>query len=256
MWYLVVSYIKYLLRSRNEHSVHSPFVFQLATQCFYDRKKYAEYELLKQHRSSLLQNKDRIEVKDFGAGSRVFKGNEREVSKIARNAGITRKRQQLLFRLAKYFQPKEVLELGTSVGLGTVALASGNADSHINTVEGCHNTAQVAKAHFKKFKIENIQLYTKDFDAFFEESTSQFDLVYIDGNHSKKSTLHYFDILLNRIHNDSILVFDDIYWSPDMTAAWEIIRNHEKVTVSIDTFQWGMVFFRKEQPKQHFTLRL
>jgi len=40
-----------------------------------------------------------------------------------------------------------------------------------------------------------------------------------------------------------------------MEAAWEIIKTHPKVTVTIDTFQWGLVFFRKEQPKEHFVIR-
>ena len=40
-----------------------------------------------------------------------------------------------------------------------------------------------------------------------------------------------------------------------MEEAWEIIKKHPKVTVTIDTFQWGIVFFRSEQVKEDFIVR-
>ncbi|GAB5400459.1 MAG: class I SAM-dependent methyltransferase [Aureisphaera sp.] len=231
-------------------------MFQLVTKCFNDSANYPAYAKIKKHRTALLKDDRQIEVQDFGAGSRVFKGTTRAVSKIAKNAGVSFKRQRLLHRLVNYFQIKEVLELGTSVGLGTYALGYGNYNVHIQTIEGCPNTANVAVEHFRNHGMENIVMHNETFDAFFQHNKSIFDLVYIDGNHDKEHTLSYFYKLLERVHKDSILIFDDIYWSPEMTEAWNEIKGHEKVTVSIDTFQWGMVFFRTEQPKQHFTLRL
>jgi predicted O-methyltransferase YrrM len=81
-------------------------------------------------------------------------------------------------------------------------------------------------------------------------------LIYFDGNHSKEATLEYFELLLPTINNETVWIFDDIHWSPAMEAAWEVIKNHPKVTVTIDTFQWGIVFFRTEQPKEHFVIRV
>jgi hypothetical protein len=41
-----------------------------------------------------------------------------------------------------------------------------------------------------------------------------------------------------------------------MEGAWEYIKHHESVTLSVDLFFIGIVFFRKEQRvKQHFTIR-
>ena len=102
----IKSYLNFLYHSKNEHGVHSPFVFNLVTKCFYDKKQYPEYAILKNYRKSLLQNKNTIEVTDFGAGSRVFKSNTRQIAKIAKTAGITPKRAELLFRITKYFQPE------------------------------------------------------------------------------------------------------------------------------------------------------
>ncbi len=256
MWYQIKSYFQFLLRSTNQHGVHSPFVYQLVCNCFYDTKKYPAYKSIKQYRKSLESNHNTISVTDFGAGSRVFKSNKRKISSIAKNAGIPLKKQFLLYRLCTYFKTNTVLELGTSLGFGSLAMALANSKSLITTIEGCPNTAAVAKQSFTNFKIENIKLLQKTFESFLEEEPSTYDLIYIDGSHNKKSTLEYFNSLLNYVHNDSILIFDDIYWSIDMTEAWKEIIQNPKVKVSIDTFYWGFVFFRKEQEKEHFSIRL
>ena len=67
------SYIKFLRLSKNRHGVHSPFVYNLVTKCFNDKKIYPEYETLKSHRKALRKDASLIEMKDFGQGSRVFK---------------------------------------------------------------------------------------------------------------------------------------------------------------------------------------
>lgn len=266
MNHLIKSYLKFLFHSKNEHGVHSPFVFDLVTKCFYDATKYPEYQVLESYRKSLLENKNTIDVTDFGAGSRVFKSNTREISKIAQNAGITSKNAELLFRIVRYFQPKCVLEIGTSLGLATSALSLGNKNAQIITLEGCPNTIATAKKMFQvssfKFPNNNVEFVNTEFNLYFENFKPEtlnlkpqiFDLVYFDGNHSKKATLAYFEALLPTISNDSVWIFDDIHWSAEMEEAWEIIKNHPKITVTIDTFQWGIVFFRAEQQKEHFII--
>lgn len=236
--------------------MHSPFVYDLVTKCFNDKTKYPEYETLKSHRKALQSDSSMVEMKDFGQGSRVFKGNARKVSAVVKNAGMRKKRQKLLFRMAKYFKSETILELGTSLGLGTVALSLSNEFSAINTVEGCPNTLSKAQEYFEKFNLHNIQIHQELFSEFLENTSTQFDLIFIDGDHNGERTLGYFNSLLNKVHNDSLIIFDDIYWSKDMTVAWQKIIANENVTVSIDTFQWGLVFFRKEQPKQHFVIRI
>ena len=275
-------------KSKNQHGIHSPFVFDLITKCFYDKKIYPEYSILNSYRESLLQNKNAIQVTDFGAGSRVFKTNERQIAKIAKTAGISQKRAKLLFRLVNYFQPETILEIGTSLGLATSALSLGNLNAKITTLEGCTNTMRISEELFKVVgrRLEegfsnqnknlltfnnNINFINSRFEDYLENLKPEtlnlkfptsnlqpktFNLIYFDGNHSKKATLEYFKLLLPTITNDSVWIFDDIHWSLEMEQAWEIIQNHPKITVTIDTFQWGIVFFRKEQEKEHFVIRV
>src|SRR5690606_2625670 len=254
----IISYFRFLFRSTNKHGIHSPFVYSLTTLCFNDRKKYPEYDLFKDYRHALLMDENEIEILDFGAGSRIFKGSQRKISRIARVAGLTRKRQRLLFRLSRYLKIERSLELGTSLGLGTIAIASGVPVSSVSTIEGCPETLKTAKHYFEKFNFKNIHPLNETFQEFFAktDASTKFDLIYIDGDHSGKSTVQYFENLLKFTHNDTVIIFDDIYWSRGMTDAWHEIISRPEVTVSIDTFQWGMVFFRKEQRKQHFIIRV
>ena len=263
MSHILKSYLKFILNSTNQHGVHSPFVFDLVTKCFYDKTKYPEYEVLKEYRKSLLANENLIEVTDFGAGSRVFKSNQRKISAIAKNAGISPKRAELLFRIVRYFQPENSLEIGTSLGLATIALSLGNKSqclgTKIITLEGCPQTMAIAKNQCQLQNLKNIEFVNTKFEDYlttYNLEPKTYNLIYFDGNHSKKATLDYFNLLIPSVTNDSVWIFDDIHWSKDMEEAWKLIKNHPKVTVTIDTFQWGMVFFRCEQEKEHFTIRV
>lgn len=259
MQHSIKSYITFLWKSKNEHAVHSPFVFSLITKCFYDRKSKPEYSILKNYRNLLLENKNQIEVTDFGAGSKIFKSNTREISKIAKTAGISPKRAKLLFRVVNYFQPDAILEIGTSLGLATSALALGNPNASITTLEGCGETANQCQLQLQKFNINTVKSIVTEFSTYFKtinHKPEAINLIYFDGNHSKKATLDYFECLLPTITNDCVWIFDDIHWSTEMEEAWENIKKHPKVKVTIDTFQWGFVFFRKEQEKEHFIIRV
>jgi predicted O-methyltransferase YrrM len=261
MLFQIKSYLKFLWNSKNEHGVHSPFVFDLVTKCFYDNKSKPEYSILENYRNSLLENKNTIEVTDFGAGSKVFKSNTRQVAKIAKTAGITSKRAKLLFRIVQYFQPSTILEIGTSLGLATSALSLGSRSfgtkTKIITLEGCPNTINQCQLQFQKLNFNNVKFINTEFSQYFKNlQPTDYNLIYFDGNHSKTATLDYFELLLHTVTNDSVWIFDDIHWSSAMEEAWEMIKNHEKVKVTIDTFQWGIVLFREEQEKEHFAIRV
>lgn len=254
----LLSYLLFLFKSTNEHDVHSPFVYKLVTECFYKKNPIQKLHTVNLFRKDLLSNKKVIHVTDFGAGSKIFKSNQRKVSQIAKHAGISRKRSALLFKIVAYFQPKNILEVGTSLGLGTSALALGNLEASVTTLEGCPETANIAKNQFEKYGLKNISLVVGDFKNTFKDEINKkkYDLIYFDGNHTKEATLNYFALSLNSIHNDSVLIFDDIHWSKEMEEAWEEIKNHKEVKVTIDTFYWGLAFFRKEQVKEHFRIRV
>ncbi|PQJ73403.1 O-methyltransferase [Polaribacter butkevichii] len=258
MTHLITEYLKFLLKSSNQHGVHSPFVYDLVTKCFYKKTDSDCIKLFSKTKQHLLDNKSLIKVTDFGAGSKIFKDNNRQVSKIAKIAGLSNKKAKLLIRVIEYFKPKTILEIGTSLGLGTSAIKIGNKESTITTLEGCSETSKVANHLFFTNNFNNIKIITGDFKETLPLAikNQKIDCIYFDGNHTKKDTLHYFETCLNTAHNNSVWIFDDIYWSDEMKEAWTEIKNHNKVTVTVDVFYWGIVFFRKEQEKEHFKIRV
>ena len=258
---LAKKYLHYYLSAGNGkgHGIHSPFVFDFITNVLNDKKEYDCYKLIEQRRKALLNDSTIIEVEDFGAGSSIIKTNKRVIKDIAASSLKPKKFSQLLFRIANHYQPKTMLELGTSFGITTAYLASGNTGAKIFTCEGAKNIAGIAQQTFNTLKLQNINLQQGDFAVTLPQVLSQLqiiELVFIDGNHRKEPTLQYFLQLLHYSTASTILIFDDIHWSAEMEVTWAGIQQHPQVTLTIDLFFLGIVILNNNiKVPQHFTIR-
>ena len=257
---LAYKYLHYYLTASNGkgHGVHSPFVFDFIEKVLNDQRHFYAYDTIEALRNRLLNDKRVIEVEDFGAGSRISSSNKRSIESIAKNALKSPKYAQLLFRLVNHYKPGRILEMGTSLGVSTAYLAAGNPSAVVVTLEGSKEIAAVARQNFEQLGLEAIQQVTGNFDETlpFVLKDQKFDLVFIDGNHRKEPTLNYFRLLLTNIHNETILIFDDIHWSREMEDAWMEICSNENVRVSIDLFFMGIVVFRESiREKQDYRIR-
>lgn len=251
-------YLRYLWQAKNAYGLHSPFVFELYNNVINSKKRYYAFNDIEKLRQKLLSNHQIIQITDFGAGSRVHKSNQRKISQIAKYSAGSHKEGKFLFRLINHFKPQNIFELGTSLGVSTLYMASVNSQMPIYTFEGCPNTAKIAKENFDKFQKKNIHLIVGELEKTLENQLNQLttiDFAFLDANHRFEPTLHYFELFLRKINENSILVFDDIHWSTDMEKAWEEIKAHPKVSLTIDLFHLGLVFFRQKQEKQNFILK-
>ena len=241
------------------HGIHSPFVFVFVKFILNDQKKYSCYSEIESLRKKLLNDNLSIEVEDFGAGSAVIKTNKRIVSKIAASSLKPKKFSQLLFRIAQYYKPATILELGTSFGITSSYLANGNKDAFVYTLEGAGSIAAIAKENFKNLRLNNVHLIQGDFQQTLPaviNDIKKIDLAFIDGNHRKDPTLEYFTKLLDLSTSSTILIFDDIHWSKEMEEAWTEIQQYPAVTLTIDLFFIGLVFINPDfKVKQHFSIR-
>lgn len=255
--YQVIAYIKFLFKSTNQHGVHSPFIYDFVTKCLYDKTLYKDYIDLENYRNSLLRSETILEVNDLGQGSKILDKHRRKVAHMAKTSSSSSKNSKLLYRLNHYFKFKRSLELGTSLGMATYAIYLGYTNGQITTIEGCPNTSDLTKSKFAKLGLKDVNFIKGDFAntiAFLKND--YFDLIFFDGHHNKDATIEYFEALLPKVNNTSVFIFDDIYWSKGMTDAWDYIKNHKAVTVTVDCFYLGFVFFRREQAKEHFKIRL
>ena len=251
----VYSFFIYWLNQVDEHSLQSPFLYDLYTKVI--QGVDLSHSDIEEIRGQLLKNKQVIEITDLGAGSRINNGTTRSISSIAKHASTPKRFSQFLTRLIDHFDYKNILELGTSLGLNTLYISK-NADVNVLTFEGDKNIADLAHAHFKKLNRTNIKSIVGNIDKTLEKELSQIekvDLAYIDANHRYEPTLRYFDQISTKIHSQSIIIVDDIHWSKEMVSAWRVLKRKPEVTLSIDLFEAGLLFFDPRLDQEDYILK-
>ena len=250
-----LEYIKYRRKAKHRHGIHSPFVYDFSDVCLSIPIEHND-EIILKHLISRLQNDSRsIEIDDHGVGSKKM-SNTRKIRSILKNSSSKGKYGKLLYRISKHYRPENILELGTSLGIGTTQMSLGSPESIITTVEGCANTLAIARDNFKFTHINPISTHDT-FEHFLKQSsTKHYDLVFVDGHHDGGALLQYMKQLEALTHDETLFIIDDIRWSESMLNAWNELRNNEKYHLSMDLFRMGILSPRTSQAKEHFTIRI
>jgi predicted O-methyltransferase YrrM len=251
-------YLKHLFSAKSTagHGIHSPFVYQLVTTVLTDQRdvRFNEVEAL---RKTLLSNGTKIRITDLGAGSKKLNNHERSVSSIAQTSLKPAKYARLIARLAEFQKCKTAIELGTSFGLTSAYLSK--VCNKIVSIEGCPNIAALAIDNLQKLQVENVTVKIGSFDDLLMPTLIEnpnCTLVYIDGNHTYQSTLQYYYQLRKMMPVNSLLIFDDIYWSKEMMQAWRKITSESTNQITIDLFHLGLVYLKADQATENFSIRI
>ena len=256
----VFGYVRHSFSAQSKYKLHSPFAYRFYHDIIKNGKDYPQYKTVKKVRNDLIDFSRFIKRRDLGAMAKDAPCDQRfvRVRDIVKKSSVSERKGQFLFRLVRDLQPGTILELGTAFGISTLYMATAAPDSRIITIEGCIDSAHLARENFDKSGIKNIRVICGPFDEklplAFQEMPSP-DLIFVDGNHKKKPTLDYFEEFLKHIHPESVLIFDDIHWSSGMESAWKEIRRHPAVKVTFDLFHLGVVFFKEELSKEDFIIR-
>jgi predicted O-methyltransferase YrrM len=258
---LAVKWLQYFIHASNGrgHGIHSPFVYELVREVLMDRRSYDAYEKIEQVKKTLLLDNHTLLVDDLGAGATPVGNKEKKVSSIAGRSVSNQKFGRLLFRLANYYRAKNIIEIGSSLGISAAYLAIADKTSRVITLEGSSAIAAIATETFQQLGLRNIKQVTGNFDEKLEKVIAEnqpADIVFLDGNHKKKAVLCYFEQFINKLSPNALIIVHDIHWSLEMEEAWAIIQDHPKIKMSIDIFTAGLIFIRDEfQVKQKFTVR-
>ena len=254
------SYLEHYFKGNTRHGIHSPFLYNLLSNCIYFNIPSKEFEDIEKQRKRLKSTKETIKVSDLGSqkSKKSYGEDFRSISGIAKSSLKNRKHAILLHKIAHYFECDNILELGTSFGITTSYLSKARPHANIDTLEGCPQIASEAQQVFKSLNLKNITLHTGNIDELLQQVIDKIkapDLVFIDANHTYQATMKYFNILLKYKKENTILIIDDIHWSPGMEKAWREICSCPEVTVTIDLFFMGVVFFKKGLSKENFVIR-
>lgn len=252
---ILYEYFNYIIKAKGRHGTHSPFVYSFVNECL---KTNMDNNFLLERKKlfNILKNDQRIiEISDFGAGSKRL-SNKRKINKIFQYNSSKGKFGILLYKIVKHYQPSAILEMGTSLGVGTFQMAFANKNASIISIEACDSIHSIAKETLSNSTLKNFELIKSTFDNYFNNLKDQkFDLVYVDGHHNGTALLTYLKTLKKFTHNDTIFIIDDIRWSDDMFNAWKDIIKSNEYNLTMDLFRMGIVIPRKQQMKEHFIIR-
>ena len=258
MWYAIGAYFKYILKRKR--AAHSAFVYKFITQVLQNKETNTLWTEIEKRRNYLSHNQKTICVLDLGAkGQGQNRVSIRKIASIVKTSSKSAKIYRVLSRIVQFYNLENIVEFGTSFGLSTAYIATANATSKVFTVEGCPEISKIASETFKELKLNNIEQINVDFDYAIKHFADKFhnlDFFFVDGNHDYVPTINYFNFAKQYAKENTIFVFDDIYWSKSMTKAWQTIKADPQVTITIDLYYIGIVFFRKGIVKQDFILKI
>lgn len=255
------AYLRHFARSGNQHAIHSPFLFDLYNKVFSNsvfapKKMHKAFAAVERERSRLLADQTRIPITDFGAGSRISQQKTRSVASLAKSGLMSVHWVQALYRMGDFLKIDSVLELGTSLGITTAYLASIPSVQKVITMDGCAGSLGVARQVWANIGLHNIEAVEGRIEEMLPEVLKEFrpQLIILDANHRYEAVMAQFNALKPHLREDSIVVVDDLYWSPSMARAWNEIRNDDAVRQSLDFFWQGWLFFRPGQARERFVL--
>ena len=175
-------FVRFFSAAVTKYQLHSTFVFEVAFAVLEDKRWFYAFRDVEAVRKKMLASDVGVEVVGYGKAATL----KRSVRSLARDSASSARQGQLLFRLANHLQPKTMLELGSSVGIGTMYLGMAARDARFVTLEGSKEVAQVARLNLELLRLKNTELR----EGPFEETLSgalrdlqQLDLVFFKGNH-------------------------------------------------------------------------
>ncbi len=258
MFRQAATYSKYLLRSKPFEGVSDEEWTKKLAEVFDKKRSFYAFLALDVVRKKNQMDERVLEVNDLGAGSKTTSGNQRSVKSIADGAVKAKKYAELMFRLVESLEANTIVELGTSLGITTGYLSKANKGAKIFTLEGASAIAAVAEENLQLMKVANVELIEGNFDDTLPSLLSRMekvDIAFLDGNHRKEPTLHYFDQFLPKLHHGSIVVVDDIHWSVEMNAAWTELVERKEVSLAINLFEMGILFLDPKLKKEELLVR-
>jgi len=259
LMYQACGYIWYLMSARHRwgYGLHSPFMFW-----------FHRHVLAPGYRKQLKAIRGRVRIlrkdprtiyceDDPGAGSSLLKRKGEKLRSIVRRSSVCYKYGKVLFAAALEFQPSTILELGTSVGISTMYLCEGAPRARVYTIEACAEKLAVCHENARQLNHDNLNPLQGTFEMMLPgllNQLPQLDMVFIDGDHRKEKILENFEKIIDHLHDESLVIIDDIHWSRQMTQAWQTLMRHPGVKVSVDLHRMGLLFFKRELYPQRFTL--
>jgi len=244
---------KIQLKNLNKHSERGTLfvhAFLEVKQNSFTTDEKKQFEILEQFREKLSFSEELISFEEIGVDKKIA------VQDVVKKAASPIQWSKLFFSLTKWSRASHILEIGTNLGISGqyfVEAIKANPSAKFTTMEGVKRMCEIAEVQLSTRSINNkLQilhgLYADSLEHI-KESKEEFDLVFIDGNHTYDATVYYFNLLKPQYTSNAILIIDDINWSIEMQQAWIVLKNDPLVSFSIDLFKLGILFLGAKNKK-------
>lgn len=257
---MIFRFLRHLWTSKRWNAFHSPYLFSLFQYACDEKVTFSLFKQIELYRNTFLSSAKQVTRTDKGAGSKRTTSNQLPLQKIARSSLSNPFQCRFMSRLVQYSRARTVVELGTSLGISTAYLAAGMSEGNVYSVEGDPILSNHAQQMLKELNLPHIHLINDTFENFITslpDEISGIDILFIDGDHRKDRLLKYYNGLLPKLHAGSIVIVDDIHWSPDMEEGWKEISAQKEISQSVDCFYFGLLFFDQIfLAKEHHKVRL
>ena len=252
------SALRWYGRAQTRYDVHSPYLHEFIRQVYRDRRYYHAFAVIRNIRKAWSKSSDRVNLLELGAPSRTTRAASRTAASLVAANAIAEREGRLLFRLVLWLQPERIVEFGTNAGISTLYLHLADTRTPLFTVEGNPEVAALARASFERAGVSaRLRADVSTFRDWLRHppfTGRGRTLFFLDGDHRREPTVAYVRALLPTVTTDSVFVIADIHWSEDMEAAWEELKGLAEVRASVDTYHFGLLFFRTEMNGPHVTL--
>jgi len=120
---------------------------------------------------------------------------------------------RLLSLISKLIKPKQILEIGTYTGYGTLCLSEGlDPNGTIHTIEINEELIDFQNKFFKQSdKKKQIKQYLGSALSIIEKLQGSFDIVFLDAD--KANYINYLELITPKLKKGGILITDNVLWS-------------------------------------------
>ncbi len=260
MMWRIYKYLEHLFhrRYRKGRGIHSPYLFTLVHDVIFNAQGIDIPNEIREIHLRLRKDRTRIGAGTLGTKTPVDRSGERTVGSFVRGSSVSPRYGELLFRIAQWFKPDMILELGTGLGVSTLYLASGAPDVPVHSLEGSVERAAFAAQLVCRCHLEQVSIHWGDLDKKLEEVLPLVEgrfVAFLDANHRYEPTIRYVRSILERAGDEAVIVMDDIYWSKGMQAAWKEVVSWPEIRVSIDLFHMGILLLRNDLNKARVKIK-
>lgn len=123
----------------------------------------------------------------------------------------------LIIQLINDNNYKNVLEIGTAIGYGSITMAENTKLDHIDTLEIDENRYHIAIENIHNNQLDKrIKVYLTDAMDYIVNCDKKYDLIYLDG--PKGQYVNYLPYLLKILENDGMIVADNLFFHGMVTG--------------------------------------